>query len=191
MWAKNNRIYRQKNLEKEMLLASKVDQTDYNNFIKKKIENKEKHNLRNKAYNANKKLLKQNNIIVIDDNKNNNNNEINTKIIENVENFNMVPKTVKKIPKKSFSITNSSEIQNNITNLIDTPSKKFSKKKELLYTSALSPTILSLQSNKNLIDTNSKKKLTKIKNLTVFSIMQLIILILKIILIITLLIMIY
>ena len=73
--------------------------------------------------------MKQKNIIVIDDIKNNNSNEINTKIIENVENINMVPKTVKKTPKKSFSITNSSEIQNNLTNLIDTPSKKISKKK--------------------------------------------------------------
>jgi hypothetical protein len=147
IWAIKSRKQKQKNLEKEMLLASKIDKTDYNNFIQKKIENKQKNNLRVKAYNANKKLLKQNNIIVIDDIKNNNIDEINNKVIENVKNINM--ETVKKTPKKSFSITNSSEIQNNKTNLIDTPSKKISKKKELLYTSALSPTILTVQTNKN------------------------------------------
>ena len=156
MWQIKRMKYLKNKKDKEILLNSKLDKTDYNKFIEKQNESNEKNKLRNRERYAKNKEVKQKNIIVIDDIKNNNSNEIDTKIIENVENMNMVPKTVKKTPKKSFSITNSSETQNNIINVMDTPSKKdkiISKKKQLLYTSALSPTILSFQSNKNLIDT--------------------------------------
>ena len=62
MWAVKHRKHKQNNIEKEIFSASKVDKSDHNKFILKKMKCKKKISLEAK------RLLKQNNIIVISEN---------------------------------------------------------------------------------------------------------------------------